>query len=143
MLSLLLGCITKGIFSIWCEKNKLVYNKTGCCKVSDYQLGPALKKNPYIYIYTHTIHRRNFTLDQSVEKYGIMWLSFFVADSFCSYSVWSGTSLLSELWMTIDILQCSKKKGWSILNYVWSHTNSNFSLWFSTTILDLLVSTSK
>ena len=48
LLSLLLGCITKGIFSIWCEKKELVYNKT--CEVSDYQLGPALKKNPYICI---------------------------------------------------------------------------------------------
>ena len=28
LLSLLLVCITKGIFSIWCEKKELVYNKT-------------------------------------------------------------------------------------------------------------------
>ena len=36
------------------EKKELVYNKT--CKVSDYQLGPALKKkNPYIYMCMSTI----------------------------------------------------------------------------------------
>ena len=28
LLSLLLGCITKGILSIWCEIKELVYNKT-------------------------------------------------------------------------------------------------------------------
>ena len=39
-----------GIFSIWCEK-KGTGLQQNCCKVSDYQLGPALKKNPYIYIY--------------------------------------------------------------------------------------------
>ena len=48
MLSLLLGCITKGIFSIWCEK-KGIGLQQNCCKVSDYQFGTALKKNPYIY----------------------------------------------------------------------------------------------
>ena len=35
LLTLLLGCITKGIFSIWYEKKELIYNKT--CNVSHYQ----------------------------------------------------------------------------------------------------------
>ena len=30
------------------KKKELIYSKT--CNVSHYQLGPALKKNPYIYI---------------------------------------------------------------------------------------------
>ena len=71
LLSLLLGCITKGIFSIWCEKKELVYNKT--CKVSDYQLGPALKKNPYI----HTcvcVCVPNFTVDN-------FFINFFIISS--------------------------------------------------------------
>ena len=51
---MLLGCITKGFFSIWCKKRKEKRNwftQQNCCKVSDYQLGPELKKNDIFYFF--------------------------------------------------------------------------------------------
>ena len=48
LLSLLLVCITKGIFSIWCEEKELIYNKTVATWVTT--IRTSIEEEP-IYIY--------------------------------------------------------------------------------------------